>query len=85
LKALYDRVITALRANMRPELKFINDLLAASTEEEARQMIAEQADAYGAPLLEMMQAVEEMLASRGEEGVRQRLASLREVATEALG
>ena len=85
LKALYERVITALRANMRPELQFINDLLAAPSEEEARQMIAEQADTYGAPLLEMMEAVEELLASRGEEGVRQRLASLREVAAEALG
>lgn len=85
LKAIYERVITALRANMRPELQFINDLLAASSEEEARQMIAEQADTYGAPLLEMMEAVEELLAQRGEENVRQRLASLREVATEALG
>lgn len=85
LKALYERIINALRANMRPELQFINDLLAASSEEEARQMIAEQADTYGAPLLEMMQAVEELLASRGEENVRQRLASLRDVAAEALG
>lgn len=85
LKALYDRVIAALRDNMRPELKFINDLLAAPSDEEARQMIAEQADTYGEPLLEMMEAVEELLASRGEENVRQRLASLREVAAEALG
>jgi hypothetical protein len=85
LKDIYNRVITALRANMRPELQFINDLLAAPSEEEARQMIAEQADTYGEPLLEMMQAVEELLAARGEEAVRQRLALLREVAAEALG
>ncbi|MCI0353182.1 MAG: CpXC domain-containing protein, partial [Acidobacteriales bacterium] len=85
LKDIYNRVITALRANMRPELQFINDLLAAPSEEEARQMIAEQADTYGEPLLEMMQAVEELLAARGEEAVRQRLALLREAATEVLG
>lgn len=85
LKSIYERVIAALRANMRPELQFINDLLAAPSDEEARRMIAEQADSYGAPLLEMMQAVEELLAQRGEESVRQRLSMLREAAAEALG
>jgi hypothetical protein len=85
LKSLYNRVIAALRANMRPELQFINDLLAAPSDEHARQMIAEQADSYGAPLLELMDAVGDLLAQRGEENVRQRLSVLREAAAEALG
>jgi hypothetical protein len=84
LRDIYNRVLTALRQNMRPELKFINDLLGAPSEAEARQMIAEQAQNYGDTLLEMMDAVEEMLAARGEETVRGRLASLREAAAEVL-
>jgi hypothetical protein len=70
---------------MRPELKFINELLSTNSEAEAQQMIAEQAGAYGESLLEMMDAVEGMLAARGEENVRERLATLREVAAQVLG
>lgn len=84
LRDIYNRVLTALRQNMRPELKFINDLLGAPSEAEARQMIAEQAGAYGEALLEMMDAVEEVLAARGDEAVRGRLAMLREAAAQVL-
>jgi hypothetical protein len=84
LRDIYNRVMAALRQNMRPELKFINDLLGAPSEAEARQMIAEQAETYGDTLLEMMDAVEEVLASRGEEAVRGRLAMLREAAAQVL-
>lgn len=84
LRDIYNRVLTALRQNMRPELKFINELLAADSEETAHRMIAEQADSYGEGLLEMMDAVEEVLASRGEETVRERLASLRQEAARVL-
>lgn len=78
LRDIYNRVLTALRQNMRPELKFINDLLGATSEAEAQQMIAEQAPSYGPILLEMMDAVEGVLASRGDEVVRERLLALRE-------
>ena len=84
LRDIYNRVLAMLRQNMRPELKFINDLLSAESEDEARQMIAEQAGTYGDTLLEMMDAVEEVLAARGEEDVRGRLVMLREAAAQVL-
>ncbi len=83
LKLVYDRVVAALRDNMQPELRFINDLLSLP-EEQARTALAEQVADFGPPLIEMMDAVQEILSSRGEGELLEKLATLREDAVQAL-
>lgn len=85
LKDIYNRVADVLRDQMNPELRFINELLAAPTDDEARSMLAEGVNEFGDALVEMMDAVEEVLAARGESTVLDRLALLREEAAHLLG
>jgi hypothetical protein len=85
LKDIYNRVADVLRDQMNPELRFINELLAAPTDDEARSMLAEGVNEFGDALVEMMDAVEEVLAARGESAVLDRLALLREEAAHLLG
>lgn len=80
LKLIYERVMETLRDNMQPELRFINDLLSAETDEEASALLGEQGAAYGAALLEMMDAVEDVLAQRGDSDMLQKLVFLRQQA-----
>lgn len=77
LKDVYSKIVGVLRENMQPELKFINDLLAAPSDAEAKTLISEQAPIYGPQLLEMMDAVGELMASRGETAIQDRLTQLR--------
>ena len=85
LKLIYEKVMNALRANMQPELRFINDLLSTQSDEEASTMLLEGAAQYGAPLLEMFEAVEQVLTQRGEDETLQKLIFLHEQAERALG
>jgi hypothetical protein len=85
LKDLYNRVVAALRDGMQPELRFINELLSTDSHEAARTLLAEHAPQYGPALLEMMDAVGQVLASRGDTQILQRLAVLRQEAAQMLG
>jgi hypothetical protein len=85
LKQVYEKVLESLRGNMQPELRFINDLLSTETDEAASAMLTEQAGQYGAPLLDMMNRVEQVLASRGDSPALQKLIFLREQAEKVLG
>jgi hypothetical protein len=84
LKAVYERVITALRSTMQPELRFINDLLSTETDEQASALLASDAGGYGPALLEMMDAVEKVLAERGDTETLQKLVFLHEQAQQVL-
>ncbi|MFN8528228.1 MAG: CpXC domain-containing protein [Anaerolineae bacterium] len=84
LKDIYGRVVAALRQTMQPELRFINDLLAMPSDDEAREAITEGAAQFGQPLLDMFDAVAQVLSSRGEDRLIERLAFLREAAESAL-
>jgi Mg2+/Co2+ transporter CorC len=84
LKDVYQRVVNLLRNTMQPELRFINELLSTPTDDEARDMIVQQAGQYGQGLLDMMDAVEDILVSRGEAGALERLAFLREEAQQVI-
>jgi hypothetical protein len=84
LKNLYNTVVGVLRDNMQPELRFINELLSMTSEEDARAAIQEQAAQYGPRLLDMMDAVEGILESRGDAQILNRLAWIRETVEEAL-
>jgi hypothetical protein len=69
---------------MQPELRFINDLLATETDEDAQALLVQEANSYGPPLLDMMDAVEKALASRGDSDALQKLIFLREQAEQVL-
>jgi hypothetical protein len=85
LKEIYNHVMAALRDNMQPELRFINDLLATEDPTSASAMITQAAQTFGPRLLEMFDAVGEMIASRGgNPAVMQRLAALRDETAQAL-
>ncbi|MFN8378611.1 MAG: CpXC domain-containing protein [Anaerolineae bacterium] len=84
LRTIYEQVMSALRDNMSPELKAINGLMAAESEEAARQLAAEAAAQYGRDLLPMIDAVQEMMAVRGEPKVAERLGLLRGMVEAAL-
>jgi len=83
LKSVYDRVVAVLRDNMQPELKFINDLL-SMPEDQARKVLAENVTTFGPSLVEMMDAVQEILSSRDEAELLEKLATLRQDALQAL-
>ncbi len=85
LKDIYNRVVDILRENMQPELRFINDLLSAQTEAEARALIGQGVEQYGDRLLEMMDMVGQAVASRGDSAMLKRLSTLREATEQALG
>jgi hypothetical protein len=84
LKDVYQRVVNLLRSSMQPELRLINELLSMPTDDEAREMLTQQAGQYGQGLLDMMDAVEDILVSRGEAGALERLAFLREEAQQII-
>ncbi|MBL8146499.1 MAG: CpXC domain-containing protein [Anaerolineae bacterium] len=84
LRTIYEQVMSALRDNMSPELKAINGLMAAENEDAARELAAEAAQQYGRDLLPMIDAVQEMMAVRGEPQVAERLGMLRGMVEAAL-
>lgn len=84
LQEIYNIVITMLQANMQPELKFINELLGAETDEDAQQLIAEHAEDYGEALLGMIDMVSDMMADRGDQETIMRLAFIRQAAEQVL-
>ncbi|NWF68919.1 MAG: hypothetical protein HXY40_07525 [Chloroflexi bacterium] len=84
LKAIYERVLVVLQDNMQPELRFVNQLLSASDDETAQKMVLEQAVHFGRPLLDVMNAVGQMLAQRGERAAVEKLVFLRTMAERVL-
>ncbi|MCB9453421.1 MAG: hypothetical protein H6672_18475 [Anaerolineaceae bacterium] len=85
LKAVYNKVISALQANMPPELRFINDVLGAETEADAGALIAQHVQEFDARLLEALDAVEAQVGANGSPEIHQRLAFLRREAEGIFG
>jgi hypothetical protein len=77
LKQIYQVVVSVLQANMQPELRFVNQLLSTQTDEEARQLITAEAGQFGEGLIDVIDAVGQVLAQRGENEMIQKLAFLR--------
>jgi hypothetical protein len=85
LRDLYNRIINFLQSNMQPELRFINEMLAMPNDDQARALLPQGIQQFGGSLVEMMDAVEDILASRGETDLLDRLAILREEAAGMIG
>lgn len=77
LKYIYNAVVTILRANMSPELQFINTILGAPSDEEAQKFIQEHAPQLGVGLIEAFYAVEQMLTEQGNAALVGRVQTLR--------
>ncbi len=84
LKYIYNVVIEILRANMSPELRFINTILSVQTDEEAHQLIQEHAPQLGGSLIEAFHAVEQMLADQNNPALIQRMQTLRAMTEKVL-
>jgi len=69
---------------MQPELRFINNLLSAETDEEAMALLSDGIDDFGDEILEMMDNVGQMLGQRGQMELAQKIAFLREAAARQL-
>jgi hypothetical protein len=81
---VYNRVVSILQQNMQPELRFVNELLANERDEDALAMINEKAASFGTPLLEVVDAVSQVLAQRGDKETVEKLAFLRTAIERAL-
>ncbi|MCC6613740.1 MAG: hypothetical protein IT320_09700 [Anaerolineae bacterium] len=84
LKGVYEKVLSVLQANMSPELRFINQLLSAPSQEEAEKILREQAPAFGPDLLELMEALAQAFDARGESPLAERVRALRGQASAVL-
>jgi hypothetical protein len=77
LKAIYERVVAALQANLPPELQFINAVLNAPTDNEARQLIVQNSNQFGQSLVSALDMVEQQLAGEPNPALLERFALLR--------
>jgi hypothetical protein len=78
LKTIYDTIVGLLQSQMQPELVFVNELLSAESESDASQLIQTRAKEFGEPLLEVMDAVSQVLAGQGNAEMQTRLKDLRD-------
>ena len=85
LKGIYEKVMHVLQASMSPELRFINHLLSAPTQEDAEKLIQEQAPSFGPALLDLMDALSQAFEARGESPLAERVKALRGQAMAVLG
>jgi hypothetical protein len=80
---IYDKAVAILQSQMTPELRFINDLLAAESPEAMQKLIDDKADGYD-DLLDVVDAVEELFEAQGQEEGIKRLEIIREALEKAL-
>lgn len=84
LKEIYQMVISLLQENMQPELRFLNELLSADDDSAAQKLIEEQISEFGGELIEMVDAVEQVLVSQGDQEHLKRLQALRPMIEQSL-
>ncbi len=78
LREIYQITVEFLQSQMSPELRFINQLMTTEDPEARSALINDHADEYGDELLEVAAAIEQMLASRGQQQTIQRLDTIRQ-------
>jgi hypothetical protein len=79
-REIYEKTVAVLQANMRPELQYLNQLLATDTDEDALALLPDGIMNFGEPLLDIMDSVGRMLGERGQQELVQKLSFLREAA-----
>ena len=84
LKEVQQMVYNLLQSQMTPELRFINDLLDVEDEAEAERMISAQAAEFGIQLLEVIDAVEDILRQQGNQDLLVRLQNYKTLVAKAV-
>ncbi|MBL8134760.1 MAG: CpXC domain-containing protein [Anaerolineae bacterium] len=84
LSYVYQHVNAMIEQTMPPALRFINDLLATETDEDASALLDAHAQDYADDLLPTIDAVEGVLAQRGESDLLRKLVFLRALAERIL-
>jgi len=77
-----DRVLAVMRDSAPPQIRLINDLVNAESDEEARQLLAEQAPAFGPELIEIMDAIQADLNEHDQPDSARRVRALRDMAAQ---
>jgi hypothetical protein len=76
LRMIYNTVVTILQDSMDPELRFINDLLSAATDDDARSLLADRANDLDDSFLEVLAAVEQAMEQQGNAQLVERTRAL---------
>lgn len=84
LSQIYETAVAILQAQMSPELRFINELLSAEDDASMNSLIEENIDEFDEGLLQMTDAVEQVLAAQGQQDMIERLHIVREALAAAL-
>ena len=73
LQEIYEIVVRVLREQMQPELRFVNDLLGIEDDTAMLTELQQQAPEFGDTLIEVIDAVHEIVAAQGQVDVVDRL------------
>ena len=73
LQEIYEIVVRVLREQMQPELRFVNDLLSIEDDTTLIGELQQQAPVYGDTLLDVLDAVQEIVLAQGQTDVVERL------------
>jgi hypothetical protein len=77
LRNIYNLVVQGLQAHMQPELLLINELLAAPSDDDARRLLRERVNEFDETLLEVFDAVEDVLTEQNNTDLLGRLQTMR--------
>ncbi len=80
LKLVLERVLSALRENAPPQIRFINKMMSAESDKAARELIATEGAQFGDELLELMDAIADDLDASAQPETASRLRALRQFA-----
>lgn len=76
LQDIYNQAVALLQSQMTPELRFLNELMGMEDETEMRATIEAQAAQYS-DLMELVDAIEQILASQGQTDAIKKLGMVR--------
>lgn len=77
LKQIRDRVLDLIQQAAPPEIRLINDLLSAQTDEESLELLRERREELSPDLVELMDELVAQLREAGNEPAAQRLEAIR--------
>jgi len=84
LRQIYETAVRLLQSQMSPELRFINQLLSTEEAADRQALIESDAPQFDSSLLEVVDAVENILAQRGQADAIERLTDIRQALSKAL-
>lgn len=84
LQEIHEIVVRVLREQMQPELRFVNDLLNIEDDGELIGELEKQAPEYGEALLDVLDAVQEIVTAQGQVPVMNRIQFIKTEAMKVL-